>query len=189
MLDLITLQNIESHKLIDGTKIHPLKINSDETGILVETMRTDWADVYDLDMPFAMQYYSITQPGIARDETLWHYHPGGQQDRFIVISGAIVVAIADNHDESPMKGTINLFYMNSDEKPFMIVVPKQALHAFIVVSKTPATLLNFPTKLYNPAEEGRIPFGDAQIKIADGNFFSWNMVREVFNQPVKEIPH
>lgn len=184
MLDLITPSNIANHKLIEGVVIRNYKVNKDETGILVETLRNDWNDVYNKDLPFAMQYYSVTQSGIARDETFWHYHPGGQQDRFLVISGSIVVAIADNRDESSTKNRLNLFLMESDNAPYLLVVPKQCLHAYVVVSKAPATLLNFPTMLYDPKEEGRIPFKEALIKIENNEIFSWNMVRKKFNLPL-----
>lgn len=184
MIDLITLENNKNQSLIEGTVIRPLKVNSDETGILVETLRTDWADVYGSDKPFAMQYFSVTEPGIARDENLWHYHPSGQQDRFIVIHGSIVVAVADNRKNSPTKGLLNLYHMDS-KQPYMLVIPKQALHGFIVTSSIPATLINFPTRLYDPKEEGRIPYEEAKIMTKDNTLFSWNLVRESFSLPTK----
>src|SRR3989344_9615671 len=104
MLKLVTLKNKNTLPLIKGVVIRPLKVNSDESGTLVETLRTDWQDVYDKDMPFTMQYYSATKSGIARDEKLWHYHPGGQQDRFFVAAGSVVTAIADNREDSSTKG-------------------------------------------------------------------------------------
>ena len=185
MLDLITLDSISQHKLIEGTIVRPLKVNSDESGILVETLKTNWTDVYSEVMPFAQQYYSVTNSGIARDENQWHFHPGGQQDRFIVISGEIVAAIADNEENSPTKGLLNLYHMKSRENPYLLVVPKRAYHIFMVVSRDPATLLNFPTRLYDPKEEGRIPFENDQLKTSSGKVFSWNLVREQFQLPVK----
>jgi len=122
MLDLITLDSISQHKLIEGTIVRPLKVNSDESGILVETLKTNWTDVYSEVMPFAQQYYSVTNSGIARDENQWHFHPGGQQDRFIVISGEIVAAIADNEENSPTKGLLNLYHMKSRENPYLLVL-------------------------------------------------------------------
>lgn len=184
MLNIINVENIDNNKIINGTILHPYKINSDESGILVETLRTDWEDVINENMPFAMQYYSITQPGVARDENLWHYHPGGQQDRFLVVSGSIVVAVADNEKDSLTYGVLNLFHLDCKKDPYLLVVPKRTLHTFLVSSKEPAILLNFPTKLYDPKEEWRIPFDEAKVVIEDKKLFNWNMVREHFNIPL-----
>ena len=178
MFELITLKNKDNVKLIDDVLLYPLKVNKDESGVLVETLRRDWKEIYGPDREFAMQYYSITPPGLARDETVWHYHPTVQEDRFLVVQGSIIVAVADNREESPTKGVLNLFLMKSDEDPYILLIPKRTLHGFMVVSETPAVLLNFPTALYNPKEEGRIPYGEAEVKFSDGSYFSWEEVRK-----------
>ena len=38
--------------------MHPLKINRDKSGILVETLRSDWKEIYGKGREFAMQYFS-----------------------------------------------------------------------------------------------------------------------------------
>lgn len=177
-MDFITLQNKDSLPLIKDIIIRPLKINKDESGVLVETLRKDWEDVYGEGREFSMQYYSKTPSGIARDEAVWHYHPTIQDDRFLVISGAIVTAVADYRKESETYGLLNLFYMKGDESPYLLLIPRQTLHGFMVVSSEDAILLNFPTGLYNPSEEGRIPYEEANIKLSDGSLFSWDFVRE-----------
>ena len=75
MIELISLRNKEKLKLIKDVLLYPLKVNRDDSGTLVETLRKDWLDIYGKDREFFMQYYSVTQPGIARDEDVWHYHP------------------------------------------------------------------------------------------------------------------
>lgn len=179
-MELITLVNKDGIKLINDVVIHPYKVNKDESGILVETLRKDWTDVYGEGREFSMQYYSETPSGVARDENVWHYHPTVQDDRFSVVKGEIVVAIADNRQDSPTYGLLNLFYINSRENPYMVLIPKRTLHGFMVVSKEPAILINFPTGLYNPQEEGRVPYDKAQVKLSDGTPFSWNLVRKQF---------
>lgn len=180
-MELITLRNKDSQKLIKDLVVHPLKVNLDETGgILVETLRKDWTDVYGPERDFSMQYFSVTDSGLARDEDLWHYHPTVQEDRFLVASGEVVVAVADNREDSETKGILNLFRIKSDEDPYMVLIPKRTLHGFMVVSDGPATLLNFPTGLYNPAEELRVPYAEANIMTPEGAPFSWDLVREMF---------
>ena len=179
-MDFITLNNLNKSKLVSDVLVHPLRINKDASGVLVETLRTDWKGIYGPGREFAMQYYSITESGIARDEDVWHYHPTGQEDRFLVVQGEIVVAIADNREESSAYGKLNLFYMRSDKDPYILLIPKKTLHGFLVVSNSPAILLNYPTRLYNSREEGRIPYSDAQVKLPNGDSFSWKKVREEF---------
>ncbi|PIR79852.1 MAG: dTDP-4-dehydrorhamnose 3,5-epimerase [Candidatus Levybacteria bacterium CG10_big_fil_rev_8_21_14_0_10_35_13] len=180
-MQFITFDNKEESSLIKDVLLYPLKINQDESGgILVETLRKDWKDIYGENREFSMQYFSVTESGVARDEKVWHLHPNYQEDRFLVARGEIVVAVADKRDGSPTKDLLNLFHMKAYENPYIILIPKNTLHGFLVVSNKEAVLLNFPTGLYNPDEEGRIPYEKAQVKTEDGNLFSWDLVRKQF---------
>lgn len=159
--------------LIVGVVLHKLVIHEDPSGSLVETLRTDWADVYNQDdLKFAMQYMSITPSGVARDEDKWHLHKN-QKDRFICVAGKIVTAIFDPRENSPTHGKLNLFLMGPDKahEMYMVVIPEETYHGFMVISKVPGYLLNFPTQLYNQDDEGRVPKKE----------LSWQKVREDFN--------
>jgi dTDP-4-dehydrorhamnose 3,5-epimerase len=177
-MELITLENKDKVNLIKDVVIHPYKVNEDASGVLVETLKNDWLDVFGQGREFFMQYYSETPSGMARDENVWHYHPTIQVDRFSVVKGEIVVAIGDNREDSETNGQLNLFYVNARKNPYMVLIPRRTLHGFMVVSKEPAILINFPTGLYNPKEEGRIPYQDVQIKTSEGVQFSWDLVRK-----------
>lgn len=179
-MELITLKNKNKHKIIEDVLLYPLKVNIDETGgTLVETLRRDWKDIYGPDRQFHMQYFSVTPTGVARDEKVWHLHYG-QEDRFLLAQGEVVVAVADFRKESKTNGLLNLFLINSIEDPYVVLIPKGTLHGFMVVSKENAILINFPTALYNPDDELRIPYREANIKLASDKPFSWDIVREKF---------
>lgn len=178
-MDFITLKNKDKNKLIAEVLMYPLKVNKDLSGVLVETLRTDWKEIYGPGREFAMQYYSVTDSGVARDEDVWHYHQI-QEDRFVVASGAIVTAIADNRQESSTNGLLNLFYMDAYVDPYILLIPKKTLHGFMVVSKIPAVLLNFPTQLYNPQDEKRMYHSEAKIKFPNDNLFSWELIKNEF---------
>lgn len=180
-MEFITLENKDSSKLIKDVILYPLKVNKDASGVLVETLRKDWPDIYGPGREFSMQYYSRTPSGLARDENVWHYHPTVQEDRFEVIKGEIVVAIADNREDSETKGLLNLFYMKAEENPYIVLIPKRTLHGFMVVGSEDAILLNFPTGLYNPEEEQRVPYEQANILTSNGDKFSWDLVRKEFS--------
>jgi dTDP-4-dehydrorhamnose 3,5-epimerase len=186
-MNFITLENYKTSKLIKDVVIHPYKVNKDASGVLVETLRKDWTDIYNDGREFFMQYYSETPSGQARDEDVWHYHPTVQDDRFSVVKGEIVVAIGDNREDSETKGLLNLFYINARKDPYMVLIPRKTLHGFMVVSKEPAILLNFPTGLYSTDEEGRIPYSQDGIKTDTGELFAWDLVRKEFpNLPLQQ---
>jgi len=188
-IDLFDLSKQVDYKLIHDVVIHPLEVHRDPRGSLTEIMKKDWQDIFNQqDLPFAQTYYSQTDSGVARDEKFWHYHPGGQQDRFGVIKGEIVVAIFDWRQDSSTFGMLNLFHLGElvkDKGKYLVLVPKRCLHGFVVVSQEPAILFNFPSRLYDLEQEKRIPL--KKIKLADGSLFSWNKIREKFGlQLIKE---
>ena len=167
----LNLNNLDD--LIDGVVIRKLKIHRDESGALFETLRRDWDDVYGgINAPFAMQYLSQTPPSLARDEKEWHVHKH-QKDRFVCVSGRIVTAVYDPRKDSKTYGKLNLFIQSPDkeEEMYIIVIPEQTHHGFMVISKTPGMLLNFPTQLYTGEDEGRVKH--------EGEF-AWQEVRDDF---------
>ncbi len=157
--------------LVEGVVMRKLALHKDETGNLVETLREDWNDVYKND--FKMQYISTTPSTIARDENKWHAHKF-QKDRFICISGRIVTAVFDPREGSNTKGKLNLFVMGpqKEDEMYMVIIPEHTYHGFMVISKASGLLLNFPTQLYNPQDEGRIDHNKE---------LSWQKVRADFD--------
>ncbi len=181
MINFLTLKNQKN--LIKDVILYPLKVNRDKRGILVETLKTSWNEVFSKERPFAQNYFSITQKDVARDEDLWHFHPTKQEDRFVVVFGDIIVALYDWRKRSKTYGVLNLFKMgesNGDFNQYLLLIPKNVLHGFCVVSKKPAIILNCPTTLYDKKEEGRVPYTEIKAKLSDGRIFNWDLVRKEF---------
>jgi dTDP-4-dehydrorhamnose 3,5-epimerase len=177
MIDFITLSNLKN--LISGVVVHPLKVHKDESGILIEALKTTWTDIYGEKYPFAQCYFSVTPAGQIRDRDVWHVHPTKQDDRFLAARGDIITAIYDSRPQSPTYGVLNLFKMGQnlgDECQFSVLIPKGTLHGFAVISKTEALLLNFPTTIYDLNEEGRVSHLEAQAKFSDKTLFNWDKV-------------
>jgi len=175
--------NIANQKgLIEDVIVHRLKVNRDDRGVLVETLKSNWEELYGNHRPFTQTYYSITIPGTARDEKLWHVHKF-QEDRFIVISGDLVIALYDNRKDKSTYKTLNLFTMGEkegDDGQYLLLVPPDVCHGYCVVSSKSAIMLNFPTHLYNPDDEGRIPLIEIGAILDDGSLFSWKKVLAEF---------
>lgn len=167
---------------IQDVVVRGLKTNRDPRGTLTELLRADWSDVYGDSMPFAQVYTSTTSPGVARDIDKWHVHQH-QTDRFYCVAGRIVVAIADPREDSPSKGTVMLVELAAQEDgpaPQLVTIPPRTLHGFVVTSEGPATLLNFPNRLYDPTDEGRFPFEEAGIVFPDGSPFDYEAVKAYY---------
>lgn len=163
---------------IHDVTVRGLTTHRDPRGTLTELLRADWTDVFGEDMPFAQVYTSTTQAGVARDIDKWHVHQH-QTDRFYCVAGRIVVAIADPRDDSPSRGSLMLVELAAAEDgpaPLMVTIPPRTLHGFVVTSEQPATLLNFPNRIYDPEDEGRLPFAEANVIFPNGDAFDYRTV-------------
>ena len=167
---------------IHDVTLRELRVNRDPRGTLTELLRVDWDDIYDSDHPFAQTYVSMTAPGVARDDGRWHVHQH-QTDRFYCLAGQIVVAIADQRPESPTRGTLMLVELSAATDapaPLVVTIPPGTLHGFVVTGEGPATLMNFPNRLYDPADEGRLDFAEAGVLTPAGLAFSYDLVRALY---------
>ncbi|MFH0863840.1 MAG: dTDP-4-dehydrorhamnose 3,5-epimerase family protein [Candidatus Gottesmanbacteria bacterium] len=182
-MEFLNLRNKKN--LIEGVILYKLNVHRDPRGILVETIRNDWLDVLNINLPFAQSYYSITPSGTARDEELWHVHPTKQVDRFVVIKGNAVFAVYDWRDNSKTKNVLNLFMMgegNGDNDQFLLIIPKNVLHGFCAIGESPCYLINYPTALYDKSEEGRVSHNEVNIRLDDSSPFSWKTIRDYFKK-------
>lgn len=181
-IDFLSFSNQKN--LIDGVVLHKLTIHRDARGMLVETLKEDWKEVFHRpNLQFGQSYFSITNPGFARDEDKWHVHPTKQVDRFVIVSGSAVVALFDWRKDSKTKDVLNLFVMgevNEDDNQYLLPIPKNVLHGFCTAGKKPCYLVSYPNHTYDPKEEGRIPFSEVDARLPDGTPFSWNSIREQF---------
>ena len=165
----------EAEVLPGGALLRPLRVNRDPRGVLVETLRTDWPELYGPELPFAQSYYSRTEPGVARDEDRWHSHRR-QFDRFVVAAGSVVVVLALPSSDRRVR-LVPLGPDLGDARQVELLIPPGVLHAFLAVGSVPAVLLNSPTRLYDPADEGRVPFAEAGATLPSGLPFHWDAVR------------
>ncbi len=180
----LSLKNQEN--LIKDVVLHKLEVHRDPRGLLMETLKETWSDVFVRPaLQFGQSYFSITQPGFARDEDKWHNHPTKQTDRFVILKGNAVVALYDWRKESPTNGRLNLFAMgekNGDDNQYLLLIPVNVLHGFCTVGDKPCYLISYPSQHYDPSEEGRIPFSEVNVKFQDSTLFSWEAVRQQFDK-------
>ena len=99
----------------------------------------------------------------------------------MVAAGDILLALWDGRSGSPSAGTLDLLPMGEsqpDDAQFSVLIPKEVHHGFMVTSDRKAILLNSPTRLYNPSDEGRDPFANVGATFDDQTSFNWEEVRK-----------
>lgn len=183
-IESILITDADQPSMVDGSVIHALKVNRDPRGTLTELLKVDWPEVYGEDMPFAQVYTSTTGAGVARDIDKWHVHQH-QTDRFYCMRGRIVVAVADPREDSPTNGAVQLVELSAGDDapaPMLVTIPPRTLHGFVVTSEEPATLLNFPNRVYDPEDEGRLPFDESGVVFPDGIPFDYMAVLQWYRE-------
>ena len=124
-------------------ELRPIPTHRDERGWLFELFRI-------ADLPIQMAYCVVTLPRKARGETEWHIHKK-KTEIFIVASGQMLLATKNG------QGKVECFLLLGNE-PQMAIVPPNTLHSVKNVGSIPATLVCLADQLYDPEDEGRIPF-------------------------------
>ncbi|MCI4319001.1 MAG: dTDP-4-dehydrorhamnose 3,5-epimerase family protein [Thermoplasmata archaeon] len=185
---LATIEPFDSH--LHDVIVLPRTVHFDPRGFLIETLRSDDASV--AGDRFAMSYTSVTVPGERRDIDRWHVHHH-QEDRFVVPLGEMILALYDPRPLSPTRGRIEAIRMagapvhqpaspagKRDLATAMVTIPREVYHCIGNLHREePFLLQNYPTALYNAADEGRVPFVDSPISSLGGRPFSWDLVEVV----------
>ncbi len=140
-----------AQELIQDVKTKKLKLVPDERGFLMELLRKDWPEFGG----FAQSYVTSCYPEIIK---AWHYHKK-QWDHFICLYGMAKVVLYDAREDSDTYKLINEFHIGS-MNPLLVKIPPLVYHGFTSEGGVPATIINFPTELYNYEEpdEYRFPY-------------------------------
>jgi dTDP-4-dehydrorhamnose 3,5-epimerase-like enzyme len=169
---------------ISSVNVVPRTLHGDPRGFLLETLRRDDKSIQG--DHFAMTYVSVTVPGEFRDRDRWHIHKI-QTDRFVVAVGEMILVLYDNRGASPTRGRIEAIRMvgapydrlspptKQDIATFLVSIPPGVCHCIGNLSRHPFVLVNSPTELYDPADEGRLPFADVHVDSLGGPF-EWTRV-------------
>ena len=174
---------------IEGVVVVPRMIHFDARGFLVEALRRDDEALGGHD--FHMTYTSLSVPGAARDADRWHHHRL-QQDRYLIATGETLMAFYDPRPWSSSYGRLEVLRAAGasaaqvaeaslrgerfDVPTYLVMIPIGVYHAFKNAGREDSILQNFPTQLYDPADEGRAPFAEVPVPSLGGVPFSWGLV-------------
>lgn len=141
--------------MINGVVVKSLTTHNDERGFFREIIRS--TDDF-FKEGFAQWSHSMMYPGVIK---AWHIHKK-QVDWWYVLNGVLKVALYDTRADSPTnKQTMELF-MGDSQPAAILRIPVGVAHGCKCVAG-PANLLYVTSRLYDPSDEGRIPYNDKNI--------------------------
>ncbi|MFH1487149.1 MAG: dTDP-4-dehydrorhamnose 3,5-epimerase family protein [Chloroflexota bacterium] len=142
--------------MISGVQVKQLKPHADERGFLMELLREDDA----IFSHFGQCYVSLNYPGVVR---AWHYHKK-QDDLITAVKGMVKLVLYDGRDDSLTKGTVEEYFLG-EQNHLLVRIPVRVMHGYKTVGTEPATIVNFPTKAYDPTQpdEYRLPWDSREI--------------------------
>ena len=141
--------------MIDGVIRKELVTHPDERGFFREVIR--FTDEFFLE-GFGQWSHSLMYAGVAK---AWHIHKV-QVDWWYVPSGVLKVALHDTRPESPTRGETMELFMGDNQPPTVLRIPPGVAHGCKCVCG-PAHLFYVTSKIYDPSDEGRIPYNDPSI--------------------------
>ncbi len=146
---------MKQQKLISGVMIKRLVRHKDERGFFEELIRN--TDEF-FKEGFGQLSHSFMRKGVIK---AWHIHKT-QIDWWYVARGDLKAALCDLRQGSKTKYLINEFFLGDHGDNVVIKIPAGVAHGCKVIGDN-AELFYVTSKIYNPAEEGRIPFDDSKI--------------------------
>ena len=145
----------DSKKLIEGVRIQPLAIWPDDRGYFLEIHRITQGLAAHFPPHTSQVSAALNYPGTVK---AFHHHVE-QTDCWTPAQGMFQVALVDLRDGSPTYGARNTLYVGA-LRPWQILIPPGVAHGYKVVGRDPAMLIYMTDRLYNPSDEGRIPYDD-----------------------------
>lgn len=128
--------------VVEGVVWKPLTRHRCERGWLCELYRID--EISAIEMRPSMGYISVTEPGKVRGPHEHEY----QTDRFCFLGpGDLRLYLWDMREDSPTFGSMQSVVVGT-AYPVSVTVPPGVVHAYKNISSWPATVLNFPDRLY-----------------------------------------
>lgn len=154
--DVIT--SVESAKLIEGVRCAPVALWPDDRGYFLEVQRIGHGLAAHFPTATTQISAALNYPGIIK---AFHFHLH-QTDCWTPSAGLLQVALVDMRPESKTFGAKNTLYVGT-LRPWQILIPAGVAHGYKVLGSQPSVLIYATDKFYDPADEGRIAYNDANI--------------------------
>ena len=153
------IRTLDSPGLIDGVRLRAYDVWPDDRGYFLEVIRMNQGLAAAFPPETTQVSAALSYPGTIK---AFHFHQH-QTDLWVPMLGMFQVALVDLRPNSPTFGVKNTMYAGALH-PWQILVPPGVGHGYKVIGEGAAMLVYVTNRLYNPQDEGRIPYNDASIQ-------------------------
>ena len=148
----------DAAQLIRGVVIGHTTVWPDDRGVFFEVARIGQGLISRFDPATTQVSGTFTYPGAIK---AFHYHVR-QWDCWVPLSGMFQVALVDLRPDSPTFRTKNTLYVG-EHRPWQMLIPPGVAHGYKVIGESRAGLVYVTSRLYDPDDEGRIPYNDPRL--------------------------
>lgn len=149
----------DSADLIEGVRVRAFDLWPDDRGYFLEVIRLKQGLAKHFAPEMTQVSAALSYPGTIK---AFHFHKH-QTDLWAPAMGMLQVALVDLRPKSPSFGVKNTLYAGA-LKPWQILIPPGVGHGYKVIGEAAAMLVYVTSRLYDPADEGRIPYNDPSIQ-------------------------
>jgi len=144
-----------NEKAIAGVMIKELVRHKDERGFFEEFIRVN--------DPFFKEGFGQWSHSLMNQNVIkaWHIHKT-QIDWWYISRGTVKAVLYDTRKDSDTFGITNEFFMGENAHNIILKIPHHVAHG-VKVLQGPSELMYITSRVYDPQEEGRIPYDDASI--------------------------
>lgn len=146
---------VEEQLSIEGVLLKMLVRHSDERGFFLELIRRSDGCFAE---GFGQLNHTKMYPDVAK---AWHIHKT-QVDWWYVPAGCLKVGLSDRRPDSVTYGKTLTLFLGEDHEPAVLKIPPGVAHGCKAIGGV-THLIYMTSHIYDPMEEGRIPYDDAAI--------------------------
>lgn len=147
-----------STDLIADVTAHVFPVWPDDRGYFLEVARLGQGLVSGFPAATTQVSTALNYPGIIK---AFHYHRF-QTDYWVPAAGLLQVALVDLRCGSRTYGLKNTLYLGA-LRPWQLLIPPGVAHGYKVIGEQPSVLVYITNRIYDPKDEGRIPYNDTAI--------------------------
>ena len=153
------IQSPTSGDLIDGVQVSPVALWPDDRGYFLEVIRMRQGLAAHFPPETTQVSAALSYPGTIK---AFHFHKH-QTDLWVPAAGMLQITLLDLRPNSPTFGLKNTLYAGT-LRPWQVLIPPGVGHGYKVIGEAPAMLVYVTNRIYNPQDEGRIPYNDPSIQ-------------------------
>ncbi len=153
------IRSVDSPDLIEGVRPHAFDVWPDDRGYFLEVIRMRQGPAADFAPDTTQVSAALSYPGTIK---AFHFHRR-QTDLWVPAAGMFQVALVDLRTDSPTFGERNTLYLGT-LRPWQLLIPPGIGHGYKVIGEASGLLVYVTDCLYNPQDEGRIPYDDSSIQ-------------------------